>query len=300
MTTSVDFEAARQHIEIFKSVGIAAFHLTELDSAGRKTVYEFGHHSYILELLPAWLASAAERDRSLHIRPGPGARFVQLDDLDSDKLEATQDLPFLFTLQTSPGNHQRFVGIKGIKDDDFQSVRRRLIRAAGSDRGATGFCHLAGDLNRKEKYRAAGFPRVAIFDSFPGRLATKEALEAWLAARGHGPETDTAGRGPSFRVPAFPDEEESPARLWEKPIPWNFPSYQKALAGAPRKRDGTSDRSEADWYWAMLSLQWGWSARETTDKLMKLSTKAKEMGRAYAVRTVNNARQQLKQGSDAS
>ena len=71
-----------------------------------------------------------------------------------------------------------------------------------------------------------------------------------------------------------------------------WPSYEKALAGAPLSSDGP-DRSRADFWWSYLALQRGWSAEDTEAKLIEVSEKARERVRGgdagYVHVTVTNA-----------
>jgi hypothetical protein len=71
-----------------------------------------------------------------------------------------------------------------------------------------------------------------------------------------------------------------------------WPSYEKALAGAPQGQDGP-DRSRADFWFSYLALQRGWSAEETEAKLLEVSEKARERVRGgdegYVHVTVANA-----------
>jgi hypothetical protein len=73
-----------------------------------------------------------------------------------------------------------------------------------------------------------------------------------------------------------------------------WPSYEKALAGAPQSNDGPGpDRSRADFWWSYLALQRGWSAEETEAMLVEVSEKARERVRGgdagYVHVTVANA-----------
>ena len=49
------------------------------------------------------------------------------------------------------------------------------------------------------------------------------------------------------------------------------------------------DISRADFTWCRTAIEWGWSREATANRLMELSTKAKENGEAYAILTATNA-----------
>src|SRR5271165_7521594 len=76
-------------------------------------------------------------------------------------------------LETSPGNFQAWVAMKGVEDKDFA---RRLRKGTGADPTASGATRVAGSFNFKDKY-APDFPRVAILQVNSGRLAEATELE---------------------------------------------------------------------------------------------------------------------------
>jgi hypothetical protein len=81
----------------------------------------------------------------------------------------------------------------------------------------------------------------------------------------------------------------SPARFGSPRI---WPSYQKALDGAPRNREGNGpDRSKADFWWCFLAIQWGFGIEATAARLMQESEKARFEGQAYADLCAKNAAQ---------
>jgi hypothetical protein len=71
-------------------------------------------------------------------------------------------------------------------------------------------------------------------------------------------------------------------------------SYAKALDGAPLNRAGDGpDRSRADYVWCMTAISWGFGIKETAERLMEESSKARlmeERSKGYAVLTARNAR----------
>ena len=69
-----------------------------------------------------------------------------------------------------------------------------------------------------------------------------------------------------------------------------WPIYAKALAGAPRNRDGSGpDRSRADYWWCFLAIQWGHDVDATAARLLQESPKAREDGKSYALHTARQA-----------
>jgi hypothetical protein len=52
---------------------------------------------------------------------------------------------------------------------------------------------------------------------------------------------------------------------------------------------GWHDRSQADFIFCLLALDWGWSVEETAERLMQESDKARENSEAYALRTARAA-----------
>ncbi len=103
--------------------------------------------------------------------------FVQLDDLGAAALSWVGDVAFL-TLETSPGNHQAWVAVSGLatpaEAKDFAS---RLKEGTGADGSASGATRVAGTEYYKPDY-GPDFPMVRIAASAPGRIVTKEQLEA--------------------------------------------------------------------------------------------------------------------------
>src|SRR6266851_4494357 len=49
------------------------------------------------------------------------------------------------------------------------------------------------------------------------------------------------------------------------------------------------DISRADFTWCMTALDWDWSIEEVVERLMTLSSKARENGENYALLTAQNA-----------
>jgi hypothetical protein len=226
-------------------------------------------------------AAAANR-HSVVIRPrSMTSLLIQLDDFTAAQAEKIAPQAFM-TVCTSPGNYQVWLAVAdGPKDGEeaAKQFRTRVRRGAGADHSATGATRIAGSLNFKAKY-APAFPRVAIAAANSGRLTTVAALaEAGLIAPEPAPP---AACVPRSALPTRP----AAGRQW--------PNYQQALRGAPRKSGGEPDRSLADFMWSKWAVQRGWSVEETAAKLTEVSAKAQERLRiktdaGYALLTARNA-----------
>jgi hypothetical protein len=263
--------AAQAMLNCFASVGASHFDVTLTTRSGEKC--GFRRSMPLAELtcaLPGMLDSATSRERNVIVRPhGPGITFLQLDDLAADRLLALAPAVFL-TLETSPGNFQAWLALKGGEDKEFA---RRVRRGTGADATASGATRVAGSLNFKDKY-APAFPRVKIHAAQPGRITDPAELErVGLVA---------------------PPEEFAPLHVPPaRSIPGSnrkWPSYAIALDGAPLNSEETGpDVSRADFVWCMTAITWGFGTEETADRLMQESAKAQLQGKGYAELTTRNA-----------
>jgi hypothetical protein len=263
-------------LDAFASVGATRFDVTWTNAAGEEQAFRRNSMTaYLARILQAVLDDAAQKQRNVIVRPrgGTGVTFVQLDDLNEEKLARVASAVFL-TLETSPGNFQAWAALSENTDKDFV---RRFKKGAGADGSASGATRIAGSLNFKDKY-APDFPRVAIREAHPGRMTTAAELEGLgLVAP---PEIVTEP------TPTPP----SPARRQRSSLRRKWPSYQRSLDGAPLNSEGTGpDTSRADFVWCMTAISWGWRKDETAEKLMEESTKAKTNGKTYADLTAQNA-----------
>ena len=265
---------ARRMLEAFGKAGTQQFDVTLTNTDGAKTKFRRGLALGVLRHdLPALLARSDRLKENVIIRPylAPPVFLLQLDDLDAIRLQRVQAVAFL-TVETSPGSFQAWLAMKDRGGEDFT---RRVRRAAGADLSASGATRLSGSRNFKAKY-APNFPRVAIVETRPGLLATPEQLAAIgllpgpaaapVSARAYAPRTG--------------------GRQWL--------DYQKCLANAPANHSGSGpDVSRADFTFALIAQDWGWSAEATAARLMEQSEKAKENGAAYAKRTCERAAEAL-------
>jgi RepB DNA-primase from phage plasmid len=273
-------DSALAMLAAFASVGATAFDLTVLDLEGR----ERGFQSHLsLAVLRSGLArrleAATRAQSSLVIRPRSATvMLIQLDDCDEAKARRLAPYAFL-TVRTSPGNWQVWLAVSDAptEKEAAKQFRTRVQRGVGADRSATGATRIAGSLNFKTKYAAGGFPVVALGPVHPGRTITTDVLaQAGLIA-------DPLAPKPPASVP-----KEVPRQATSK-----WPDYQQALNGAPKKTDGTPDRSRADFMWCKWAAERGWTVEATAAKLAEVSIKAQERRRAgdrgYALLTARNA-----------
>ncbi len=265
---------ARSMLDALASMGVEAVAITYTDLAGRKVHYwpslPLG---FLRGRLPVMIASATRTRQNVIIRPEPPAAtaLIQLDDLPAAMVDRPRAVAFM-ALETSPGNFQAWVAVAAAEAD--ADLSRRLRRGTGADANASSAARVAGSINFKERY-APDFPLVRLVHSAPGRITSRAELEALGVVAAPEPSSP----------PAMPAEA-----IRSRRVPWAWPDYQRCLAGAPLKHDGSGpDRSRADYFWCRLAAQWGWPIEATAAQLMELSEKARENGPDYARRTAQNA-----------
>lgn len=293
-----DISAALRMFDAFTSVGAQSFVVT-------KTELEWPDHkkakwgktyssAELREKLPAMVRTAGIRrvmtvpdqgtvsaGENLIIRPiSPDTAFVQLDDLNAEQLDRLRPAVFIIHA-TSPGNYQAWIAVSGVSagKEQFKEFTRRVRKAVGgNDKSASHATRVAGTENFKLKY-APAFPTVNIVETHPGRIMTPDQLESLGLLAKPEPVMATA-----LKFTRRSDNKSGKDRQW--------PSYERALAGAPQGQDGP-DRSRADFWFSYLALQRGWSAEETEAKLLDVSEKARERVRlgdeGYIRVTVENA-----------
>ena len=198
------------------------------------------------------------------VRPlyaSPRRCSCQLDDLEQKQLERVRPAAFL-ALQTSPGNYQAWVAVEG-GDREFTS---RLKKGTGADLSASGSVRMAGTGNYKRRYKA-DFPTVAIEEVHPGRIVTRAQLESM---------------GLVAPAPPKPEPPASPLRCSTTGrAAWRG----RATSAAWRKQLARGrKRSSADFTFCCIAIDlFKRTPEETADKLMEVSTKAKENGQDYAL-----------------
>ena len=259
---------AQAMLDAFASVGAERFDLTLTDAAGEKSSFSGNRPlEQLRPAMPAILAEAAGQRHNVIVRPrSSGATLVQLDDLGEEAAARLQPVSFL-TLRTSTGNYQAWIAVA----DGDGEFARRLRKGTGADLTASGAARVSGSINFKEKH-APDYPCVETVHACPGLLATKADLE-------------------DLGVVA-PAEQVTPAQAStsrHRPAGRGWPSYERCLEHPKAQKEGRPDRSKADYTFCVLAIDWGWSAEETADRLMQVSSKAQENGEAYAQRTARAA-----------
>ena len=264
-------EAARQAgemLDAFASVGAERFDLTFTDVAGVKVGFRSNQPLDSLRLaLPDLLRQATGRKHNVIVRArSTGATLIQLDDLGQGAAEQLRPVSFLI-LNTSAGNYQAWVAVADA-DADFA---RRLKKGIGADLTASGATRISGSFNFKDKYAAAGFPCVETVHSRPGLIVTRADLEA-------------------LGVVAAAEVSPLPRRVSQPRSGKAWPSYERCVQNAPPAHgQDRPDISRADFTFCLLAIDWGRTIEETAARLMQESSKAKENGEAYALRTAGNA-----------
>jgi len=277
-------------LDAFSSVGADRFYVTKTDILKRKTRAWPTSPERLREVLPAVLRAAAVRKphevgegrvvragENVIVRPmSRTTAFIQLDDLSAEMVGRIRPIAFL-TLATSPGNHQAWLALSGMKGhlppDEIKDFVRRVKKGIG-DKSASGAVRLAGTENFKVKYHP-DFPRVTIVDAAPGRFVTRQQLDALGLV--------SAPEAPKPPLAPFRASAGRRSHVW--------PDYQQCLDRAPpaRHHEGP-DRSMADFVWCMIAIDKGFAVEAAAERLMEESSKAREKGRDYALQTARNAR----------
>jgi hypothetical protein len=284
-----DTSAALAMLNAFASVGARAFDVTLRDIEGREQGFQRNRSlDELRRSMARRLEAATATQHSLVIRPRSNtALLIQLDDLTQEKAAQIEAYGFL-TLRTSPGNYQVWLAVsdapKESEKEAAKQFRTRVRRGAGADHSATGATRIAGSLNFKTKY-APDFPVVEITRTNPGSMTTVAALElAGLLEPAEPPK-------PPASVP--PAKTSPPGQRLTGPRHW--PDYDRALRGAPLKRDGSGpDRSLADFMFCKWAIERGHGIEATAEKLAEVSPKAQERIRVkgdpgYTLLTARNA-----------
>jgi hypothetical protein len=237
--------------------------------------------------MPYLMANAPKRQNNIIIRPHDpqGVAVVPLDDLDSPKVSRLAPHSFMI-IRTSPGkdgagNYQAWVAVKDAPADkeagkDFE---RRLRKGAGADRTASGATRIAGSINFKLKYATlSAFSVIEITAAAAGRMVSVGELErAGLVAPREEPR-------PALQAYARPITPSG------RPSRKKWPSYTFCLQHAPMANgEDRPDTSRADFTWCRTAIEWGWSIQDTANRLMELSSKARQNGERYAMLTATNA-----------
>jgi hypothetical protein len=126
-----DQNEAFRMLDTFASVGATHFDLTHINIEGEKR--GFRPQQTLTQLknsLPRLFPGATARQNNIIVRPHTEtARLIQLDDLKADGLDRVRDA--FLTLQTSPGNHQAWIAVSGLKGgEETKDFARRLRKGA--------------------------------------------------------------------------------------------------------------------------------------------------------------------------
>ena len=259
-------------VDAFVSIGSRRFDLTRTTINREPVDYCAGRNVGAMRiLLPVLVPLVWTRQENLIIRPQKPMHgvLVQLDDLAAGQLERVRSRSFLI-VETSVGNYQVWIAIE---DGDVDFIKR-LMKGVGADSRANCAGRLAGTPNCKKKY-APDFPAVRIAAVQPGMRAKGADLE-------------------DLAAPAVPSGASAPAASrFHGTGSRGWPDYERCLAGAPKKPDGTPDRSRADYMWCIWALERGNSAAAVEVKLLEVSAKAREEwdrgNQEYVRRTVEAA-----------
>jgi hypothetical protein len=281
-------DEAQKMLDIFTSVGARSFFITKLNLFQEKIWAKGYTPPELQQKLPYIMRTPKLQPfrtnegqpifagENVIVRPsGPNTIFVQLDDLQHAQLERLKPAAFLM-LETSPEKYQAWISVErnGADNEAAKDIIRRVRRAVGdTDKAASGATRIAGSRNFKIKY-APEFPTVTTIHAAPGRVLTEEELSQMglLAA------SEPVKIPPSF------------ASTVTGTRPW--PSYQICLQRAPKKVDGSPDRSKADFAFALTSLTGQHGVEETIARLTEVSERVRERLRSdpgYARVTVQNA-----------
>jgi hypothetical protein len=254
-------------LDIFASLGVRAFDLTQTDIEGQKRRFQPAVDPQRLRCwVPPLLESAMSQQHNLIVRPQrTHAELIQLDDLSGAVLDRLKPTAFLI-LATSAGNHQIWVAVP----ECAPNFARLLRQGSGADPSASGAVRLAGSLNFKLQY-APNFPTVRILQATPGCTVTPAELQA-------------------LGLVAAPEPPSVIHSVRRSQQPKQWPSYERCVQLAPPIHQGDrADISRADFTFCLLAIDWGWSLEDTYERLLEKSSKARENGVPYARRTAQRA-----------
>jgi hypothetical protein len=145
-------------LDTFASVGATHFDPTHINIEGEKR--GFRPHQTLGQLknsLPRLFPGATARQNNIIVRPhSDTAQLIQLDGLKAEGLDKVKDVAFL-ALETSPGNHQAWVAVSGLKSgEETKEFASRLRKGAGAGPSASGD---AQDEHRADCQRHSLLPR---------------------------------------------------------------------------------------------------------------------------------------------
>lgn len=262
-------------VGLFESVGAHEFGVTVKDETTGRCDYDVMDGESLRAYLPGLLARNEAARVSVIVRPeAERVTYWQVDDHGEDTRARLSDVAFI-TIETSPGNYLSYVAVADeLEADELEAERKRFlaqVAETGGNGGSYGAVRLPGTLNQKHDHA----PRVRVLHSTPGRTVTVAELEgAGLLA----PPPQRRLKPPSNVV-----DFGAASRPW--------PSYEKALADAPRKANGQPDRSAADFSFAQLSFLRGKTYYDVRAKLLEVSESARTKTEHYLERTLDRAQE---------
>jgi hypothetical protein len=262
---------AQRMLDLFASFGVEHFNITHIHLNGEKRGFRAKRSlQEVKTSMPYLLDSAVRRQNSVIIRPQqpPTDVLVQLDDLTDEQYERVRPAAFLM-LRTSPKGKQAWVCIEG----GDKEIAQRLRKGTGADPSASASVRIAGSLNYKPDY-APNFPLVTIEEARPGHKMTRAQLERMKLLAPEEPKADLA---------ALRCSDSKERQGW--------PDYSRCLEESiARGRKRTS----ADFTFCCIAIDlYRHSPEATADKLMELSTKAKENGYLYALGQATRAAEKV-------
>ena len=266
---AVHIAQAVRMLELFASVGADRFDIIHTNEAQEKKGFRPSQTlEQARESMRFLVPNARMRKNNLIIRPRSSTvTLIQLDDLTDQNLARITGKAIL-TLQTSPVGRQAWVSVK----DAPAGFAGRLKEGTGADKEASGSTRIAGTYNYKTKY-APNYPLVAILTAQPGLIVTPDELAAL-----------------GVLAPARPTPPPLPFVASDpSPRTTKWPSYGKCLENAPIGSSGNPKRTSADFTWCKIAISWGHSVEATAERLLQESTKAKENGEMYALKTAQHA-----------
>jgi hypothetical protein len=254
-------------IGTFASVGVKRFSLTATDLAGKKVDRGYWANRNLGAmglLLPHLVPRCWCLNQNLIVRPLAPAG-VTLAQLDDIDAHGREELaPSAFlVVRTSASGYQVWIAIAGA-EAGFVSC---LVRGIGADCSASGAGRLPGSPNCKAKY-APDFPAVKASLVQPGRIVAAAELEKFLAppVQVPPPRVSPGGDAPRKKDGTSDRSKADCSRGW--------PDYERVLRGAPRKKNGRPDRSRADYLWAKWALERGNNQEAVIARLAEVSERA--------------------------
>jgi hypothetical protein len=211
------------------------------------------------------------------VRP-EGKRVLWLiDDATPETCELLRPVAFAL-VETSPGSFQPWLAIDDeLSEEESKRERERLLRVVartGGNGGSFGALRWPGSRNQKpiRKQADGSQPIVRIVYSEMGRVTTIAELEEL-----------------GLLAPPVVRATTSNFKIYADKVPTTWPSWEQELGYSKAKKDGTPNRSEADFRWCRTAFLWGWSDTDVAAELRNVSPKACDETEHYIDRTVKNA-----------